>query len=709
MEYFRKAIALDPYDANAYASMGLAYTHQMRADEAVAAYVEALRLGYTPSQAHIKMGYHMLGQNNLLAAEQEFRLSTKFNPYALSGYIGLGTALMLQGENEEALTNLEHALTLDSDNTRAQNILGAIKVLEGDMDGAIEVLTLVLEEEPEDVLALNHLGIAYLDKGEFTKAKEALKTYQALAAEDMVANKARQLDYLLKALEQGYTLSEERAIEQIEEYVGSFFDNLEISVEDIEGEGRTLVMTLPDVDIADDQQMLMRDIGILAGVSALVTPQIDPVVSNGLLIKVQRYGKILYTASTTLEDLKQYGYGLVEADKFVTSLEVTRFLNSGQGATLREIEQDVAEIRELDLDQTIASEVISREQLGERLSEDEDEHTVEADNADDTLLTLLGVIEPDVDLSQLLVDLHTEQVSGFYVPEEDKFYLLETEEQTAAGQMTIAHEYVHALQDFNLGLGALDEGQSDDARLAFRALVEGDAMLTMLLYAEQHITAMDLLKAIVSVGGLEQDKLEESPAFIQEVTQFPYTSGLEFIIALYSRGGWEEVNAAFENPPQSTEQILHPSAYWEEDEPHSVSIPSFSGWEAMDEQVFGELGLRLALATHVGPTAAGLACEGWGGDSYVVLQNSSTDANALVIKTLWDDAEEAEEFWQILRLMLEQQLEYEEDVRVLTGEVEEHWWQGETQWVYAMSTHDAITFVFGPDEATIQELVEQLQ
>src|SRR5215471_16330927 len=49
------------------------------------------------------------------------------------------------------------------------------------------------------------------------------------------------------------------------------------------------------------------------------------------------------------------------------------------------------------------------------------------------------------------------------------------------------------------------------------------------------------------------------PPFVRNLLTFPYPTGEAFVQALQSSGGEGRVNEAFEHPPLSTEQVLHPS------------------------------------------------------------------------------------------------------------------------------------------------------
>ena len=66
-------------------------------------------------------------------------------------------------------------------------------------------------------------------------------------------------------------------------------------------------------------------------------------------------------------------------------------------------------------------------------------------------------------------------------------------------------------------------------------------------------------------------------------------------------GRWALVNTAYEvRPPSSTEQILHPAAYFDADEPKPVRIRAGavlgSGWERVAAGTWGELQTRELLA-----------------------------------------------------------------------------------------------------------------
>jgi hypothetical protein len=135
---------------------------------------------------------------------------------------------------------------------------------------------------------------------------------------------------------------------------------------------------------------------------------------------------------------------------------------------------------------------------------------------------------------------------------------------------------------------------------------------------------------------------------------FTYTQGFTFVEGLFNEGGWSAVDAAYQNPPVSTEQILHPELY-PSDAPIPVDLADMTstlgdGWREVSRNQMGEWYTYLILA-HAADANARLddivaqdAAAGWGGDEYLVLHNDVTDATAFVMKTVWDTPSDAEEF-----------------------------------------------------------------
>lgn len=711
LENFRKALDLEPYNASSQMGMGSAYTLQGRWEEGDSAYVQALRLSPAGTDIHNYIGHAFRMQGEIDSAEAEYKVALELNPDSIEAHLGLGDILVGKDKSDKAQTHAEQALALDETNRQAQQLLGVALIIQEEVEEGVEILEEIVEEEPENAYARFFLGMAYRDLEQYSQAKKELETFLALFPE---SSEQQKVEYLIQALEQGYELTEEKAASDLAEILEYLLEEEpDVSVEEIEGEGRTLVVSL-NIAPGQEQEELMSDASIIAGASTFTILRIVPPVENGLLINLNTRGRPTFTVQGNFQDFRKFASGFITPQDFAGRLRFSR-ADTAVGLTpIKKIESETSEIRELDAETTVPHESFTSEELGERLTSSMDAQAQQSLQTSESLLTLLGLIEPDLDLAKFMIDLYTEQVNGFYEPEEKAFYVLEDGEQTAMDQLVIAHEYVHALQDQHFGLERIgDESMNADQRRAFRALAEGDATLSMYLYADEHVPLIDLLQFYSRAGGFEQEVLDASPSFIQGMELFPYQDGLNFVIALYDSGGWEAVNEAYENPPQSTEQVLHPERYREEDEPQSVSLPDLTAelegdWEEAENGVLGELGLRLALAQHAGPGAAKLAAEGWGGDRYVLLQRGGEEQYALVMRTYWDDQDEADEFWALYRVCMAHRADYTEEVEELIGVAPHHWWASEANHIALSQNERYVDIVLGPDEETVSQIMAAL-
>jgi hypothetical protein len=244
------------------------------------------------------------------------------------------------------------------------------------------------------------------------------------------------------------------------------------------------------------------------------------------------------------------------------------------------------------------------------------------------------LIAPKTDYSQLVLDLRRDQVLGYYDPDTKRLTMvLRPVLDLQASELVLAHEIEHVLQDQHFDLKKFEDlpETEGDARRARRALVEGDALATMVELMLQRrgsiapwsdpdvTTALEKSMSIPGKG----DSLDLAPLAVREAMMFPYQAGLSFVAALRRRQPWSAVDAAFAKPPKSTEQILHPEKYQagENPVPVAITVPaSLATWQIGQETVWGELGFTLFLRTHgVDSAQASIAGEGWGGDRVVSL------------------------------------------------------------------------------------------
>lgn len=344
------------------------------------------------------------------------------------------------------------------------------------------------------------------------------------------------------------------------------------------------------------------------------------------------------------------------------ALSLTLLAGSGGAFAAQQTEYDrisneMASLRNLELLEPLDISTQNRDQLREWLLETIDnEYEGDVQERDQRVMEIFGFIEPGTDIVQLQLDLLGEQIAGFYDPETGEMVVVSSntgDKLSASDEVTFAHEVVHALQDQHFDLMAIQDDDSiaaDDQYLAVSALIEGDATVGQVQYMLEHPMLLVSLQA--ELADLDSSVLDNTPPFISGTLLFPYEHGATFVTALYEEGGWELVDEAFTNVPQSTEQILHPEKYLAGEAPIEVTVNDplpvlGEDWNIFDVNTLGEYIILLFLDTgEVRPSDARDAAEGWGGDQYVVA--GTDDEAVLVWSTEWDSEEDAEEFFLML-------------------------------------------------------------
>jgi hypothetical protein len=315
-----------------------------------------------------------------------------------------------------------------------------------------------------------------------------------------------------------------------------------------------------------------------------------------------------------------------------------------------QIEQQVSDLRELAAPNIGPPDVITRDQLAVELQAQFDEEwTDEQLAADNLTLRAMGLLTADQDIRELTEQLYAGQVLGFYDFEDQRMVVVTDAGLTAEAQITYAHEFTHAMQDAAFDIGAAHEAmaEDDDTALARLALEEGDATVAMFQWAFANLAPDEL----GSIGATPLPDMSGIPNWMVKQLEFPYLAGSAWVAGLWSSGGWDAVNAAYDQPPASTEQVLHPEKYVSDEPPVDVPDPDVatqlgSGWEPVESSTVGEAMLGIWLgAMGVSQADADVAAAGWGGDRLSVAQGQGDDW-AMAWRIGWDTTAQAEEFTQ---------------------------------------------------------------
>lgn len=306
------------------------------------------------------------------------------------------------------------------------------------------------------------------------------------------------------------------------------------------------------------------------------------------------------------------------------------------------------------------------------------------------LLRTIGLIPPTMELKTTWLTLLESQVAGFYDPDTKTMHLVSRDGLPPfIERITLAHELTHALDDQYVDLQGFTkarENKSEDLDLTTESVVEGSATALMVQYAARAMLsgAADP-KALQAYGEQEASR---NKAFLDAPRYFTamlasYLCGMQFLargqllsllLAADDRAIGDALVAARKDPPDSTEQILHPEKYWDpakRDRPVVIDDAAAEKWLAkpgrwiVGMDTIGEM--LTAILTSPPGTSVNLqnlqsdawtntAATGWGGDRFYLLASGGNAQAARaglkevkgVWVTAWDTTRDRDEFLEAL-------------------------------------------------------------
>lgn len=337
---------------------------------------------------------------------------------------------------------------------------------------------------------------------------------------------------------------------------------------------------------------------------------------------------LLVTASTAAITHEDKGDGSGVAAGTTTSTSTTT--TSAPPATtappagieqlVAQLEAFVAQNRGLPFTKAVPVTLLDSAAFQQRLAAVQSEGANPADTTKaEKVLRALGLLDKGVSLDKEEKGLLSDAVAGFYDPKKKDLVVRGADSSSPYVRVVLAHELTHADQDQHFGLDrpALDK-RDDEASQAFTALIEGDAVRIQQTYLNS-LSVKDRVKAGQEESAQAGSISPNVPPVLLDTLSFPYTFGVEFVKAVVKAGGQARLDAAFVNPPNTSEQILHPQRFLAGEGPKPVADPAADG-KVIDHGVVGEFGLLLMFLDTKRPLSqavADRAAEGWGGDRYV--------------------------------------------------------------------------------------------
>ncbi|MBZ5536549.1 MAG: protein kinase [Acidobacteriia bacterium] len=211
IEYFEKAIALDPRYAQAYAGLADAYIalpvySDVQLNDALPkaknAALKALAIDDTLAEAHTSLA-GSIGQDDwyFKGAEKEFRRAIALNPNYATARQWYAQFLSTMGRHAEAFDQIRQARELDPLSLIIQTSVGNTLLKARLYDQGIEQLEKAIEMDRNFYRAHLYLGNAYLEKGMYDRAIGEFKIAAVLSGEESPEEAATRATALMRAYE----------------------------------------------------------------------------------------------------------------------------------------------------------------------------------------------------------------------------------------------------------------------------------------------------------------------------------------------------------------------------------------------------------------------------------------------------------------------------------------------------------------------------
>lgn len=163
---WKKALAMEPSDAQALSNLGAAYSALGRLDEALEQFRKALGADPDNYKAHANLGVALARMGRFAEAVGPLRRALELNPAEASTLSALGGVLAQAGQIGEAAALLEKALELNPDDTDARNNLGSLLARQGKFREAAAHFRKALDAEPSSPILHFNLGRALAASGD---------------------------------------------------------------------------------------------------------------------------------------------------------------------------------------------------------------------------------------------------------------------------------------------------------------------------------------------------------------------------------------------------------------------------------------------------------------------------------------------------------------------------------------------------------------
>jgi tetratricopeptide (TPR) repeat protein len=173
---YRSALQLKPDFYEAYKRLGITLYDLDRLDEAAENFEQVLR-HHPDAMAAFGLGNVRVHQMRLEQAVSCYRQAIQLNPHHAEAHNNLGSALRIMSHQHEALSAFQEAVRLKPDYVSAHVNLGFVLIEYGRLDEALESFRQALLLDPGNARAAAGEANVYQRQGDYEKAYARIKPY----------------------------------------------------------------------------------------------------------------------------------------------------------------------------------------------------------------------------------------------------------------------------------------------------------------------------------------------------------------------------------------------------------------------------------------------------------------------------------------------------------------------------------------------------
>ena len=166
---FQIAVRQRP-DSTTFNNLGVALSLKGKIDEAIKCHKKAIQLDPRNAEAYYNLGNIFYSQDNFKKAIGEYEKAVSINPKYTKAHINLGVSLMEEGWLDQAARHLAEALKIEPNNVMAHYNMAAV-MTEGDwLEEAVKEYRQVLQLQPQDANVHCALGDVLVKQARYEEA-----------------------------------------------------------------------------------------------------------------------------------------------------------------------------------------------------------------------------------------------------------------------------------------------------------------------------------------------------------------------------------------------------------------------------------------------------------------------------------------------------------------------------------------------------------